>query len=242
MKERDLIKKLEKISLPEIEISSHKRKLREILFSKYSREKSSWVVFNIFQKAVPVGMVIILIFFIFNNLIYPSYNLAKAKEIALKNPQIKEWVEKGAVIKDVKIVKNRAYVLLQPVESKIKEEPGISKFESSGSPKVEEIKKEETQIALAEVDIKEGKVVKIEKIVPPVIPLTEGEKEKIQEITQNDPEIQKNIPKEAKIKEIITQTPQLKLIKKGEGVQVLPETKEKKEAIIIFSSSPNLSI
>jgi hypothetical protein len=235
MEEKNLIEKLEKTSIiPEIEISSHKRKLREILLSKYPREKRNWVIFNIFQKTIPIGIAIILIFFTINNLIYPSYTLAKAKEIALKDPQVKELIEKGAVIKDVKIVKGRAYVLIQSAESKTKEEPAIPKLESLGSPRVEEIKKEEMQVALAEVDIKEGKVAKIEKIVPPVIPLTEEEKEKIQEITQNDPEIQKNIPKEAKIKEVIVSPPQLKLIKKGDSVQVLPEPKEKKEAVVIY--------
>jgi hypothetical protein len=236
MKEKNLIEKLEKTSIiPEIEISSHKRKLREILLSKYPREKRNWVVFNIFQKTIPIGIAIVLIFFTINNLIYPSYTLAKAKEIALKDPQVKELIEKGAVIKDVKIVKDHAYVLIQSAESKTKEEPAIPKLESLGSPRVvEEIKKEEMQVALAEVDIKEWKVAKIEKIVPPVIPLTEEEKEKIQEITQNDPKIQKNIPKEAKIKEVITPPPQLKLIKKGDSVQVLPEPKGKKEAVVIY--------
>jgi len=232
MEEKNLIEKLEKTSLPEIEIPSHKRKLGQILLSKYHREKRNWAVFNIFQKTIPIGIAIILIFFAVNNLIYPSYNLAKAKEIALRDPQIKELIEKGGVIKDVKIIKNRAYVLIQPAKEEIIEEPQIAEKEVLGIQKTEESRKEGATVALAEINIKEEKVVKIEKIVPPVIPLTEEEKEKIQEITQNNPEIQKNIPKEAKIKEVIPSPPQLKLIKKGEGVQVLPE--EKEEAIVIY--------
>jgi len=222
----DLIEKLEKIKTPEIEISSHKRKLRQFLLSKYLREKRSWVVFNIFQKTIPVGIALILIFFAINNLIYPSYNLARAKEIALKDSQIKELIEKGGVIKDVKIIKNRAYVLIQPAKEEIAKMPQIAEKEALSIGKSEEIKREEAPVALAEISIKEKKVAKIEKITPPVISFSEEEKEKIQEISQ------KQIPKEAEIKEIIPPSSELKLIKKGGEIWVLPETK--KEAIIIY--------
>jgi len=232
MKPEDLADKLEKISLPEIEIPSHKKELREILLNKYSRERKNWLFFSIFQKFAFASLGLILIFFLFNNLIYPNYSLAKAKEIALKDPEIKELIKKGGMIKDIKIVKNRAYVLIQSAKEEIAQAPQISEKKALGIEKTEEVKREETSVALAEISIKERKVAKIEKITPPVIPLTEEEKEKIQEISRNSPEIQKEIPKEAKIKEIIPPSSELKLIKKGGEIQVLPETK--KEAVVIY--------
>jgi hypothetical protein len=228
----DLIKKLEKIKTPEIEISSHKRKLRQVLLNQYQKEKKNWLFFSIFQKFAFASLGLVLIFFIFNNLIYPGYSLAKAKEIALKDPQIKELIEKGGEIKDVKIIKNRAYVLIQSTKEEIAQAPQISEKKALGIEKTEEVKREETSVALAEISVKEERVAKIEKIVPPVIPFSQEEKEKIQKISQNSPEIQKQIPKEAKIKEIIPPSSELKLIKRGGEIQVLPETK--KEAIIIY--------
>jgi len=167
---------------------------------------------------------VILIFFLFNNLIYPSYSLARAKEIALRNPQIKEMIEKGGMIKDIEITKNRAFVLIQTAKEEIAKAPQVAEEKALGLG-VEE-KKDERPVALAEINLKEEKVAKIEKIVPPVIQFTEKEREKIQEISQRE------IPKEAKIKEVIPPLSELKLIKKEGKIQVLPEKKE--EATIIY--------
>jgi len=228
----ELVELLEKIKTPEIEIPDHKEKLRQILLSQYQKERKNWLFFSIFQKLAFASLGLILVFFLFNNLIYPNYSLAKAREIALKDPQIKEMIERGGTIKDLKIIKNQAYLLIQPAKEEIAKTPQISEKKALGIEKTEEVKREETSVALAEINIKEEKVAKIEKIVPPIIPFTEKEKEKIQEISQNSPEIQKQIPKEAKIKKIIPPSSELKLIKKGGEIQVLPETK--KEAIIIY--------
>jgi len=234
----DLIEKLEKTSLPEIEISSHKRKLRQVLLNQYQKEKKNWLFFSIFQKFAFASLGLILIFFLFNNLIYPNYSLAKAKEIALKDPQIKEMIEKGGVIKDIEIIRNRAFVLIQPAKGEIAEMPQIAEKKALGIEENEE-KREETPVALAEINMKEEKVEKIEKIVPPVIPFTEGEKEKIQEITQNSPEIQEVIPEEAEVLEIISPPPQLELIRKGNSVEVLPKPEAEKKASIIYQSGKN---
>lgn len=228
MEREDLIKKLEEISLPEIETPSHKRKLKEALLNKYFREKRSWEIFDIFRKFAPIGVItIILIILISANLIFPKYSLVKAKEIALKDPQIKEWVEKGAIIKDIEIIKNQAYVLIQPAE-RIEEVP------TKEIPTIVEIRKEEFNGALAEVNMKEKEIAKIEKLTPIVITLTEKEEEKIKEIAEKSPEIQEVIPKEAEILQIKSPSPQFKLIRKGNSVQVLPETEDKKKASIIY--------
>ena len=222
----DLTEKLEKVKTPEIEILSHKEKLRQILLSQYQRERKNWLFFSIFQKLAFTGLGLILIFFVFNNLIYPNYSLAKAREIALKDPQIKEMIEKGGMIKDLQIIKNQAFVLIQTAKEEIVTAPQIAEKKALGIEEERAEKKEERPVALAEINLKEEKVAKIEKIVPPIIQFTEKEKEKIQEISQRE------IPKEAEIKEVIPPSSELKLIKKEGKIQVLPEKKE--EATIIY--------
>ena len=169
----DLTKKLEEISLPEIEIPSHKRELRETLLSKYPKEKRIWAVFDILQKTIPLGMAIILIFFAINNLIYPHYNLSKAKEIALKNPQVKELIEKGGKIKDIEIIKNQAYLLVQPIREE--EKMAIPELEKMGATEIREAEKEEISGALIQVNLKGKEINKIERLSPQVIPLAEKE-------------------------------------------------------------------
>ncbi|MBZ9572413.1 hypothetical protein KJA15_03720 [Patescibacteria group bacterium] len=236
MEKGDLIKKLEETSLPEIEIPSHKKKLKEVLLNKYFREKRSWEIFNILRKVVPVGAVaIILIVLILNNLISPKYTLAQAKEIAMRDPQIKELIERGAIVRDVKILNNKGYVLIQP----------SARAEMGAEIEIEEIKTdlkigEEFLGALAEVDLKEKRVSRIEKVTPQFFPLAEGEEEKVKEIAKDNPEIQTIVPKEAEIKEIIP-VPyfQLKLIKEENSIKVVPEQREEKRARIIYEFDKN---
>lgn len=233
MEENKLIKKLKETPLPEIEIPSHKRELKQVLLEKFHREKRSWEIFNILKKAIPLGAIaIILIVLILNNLIFPRYTLAQAKEIALKNPQIKELMEKGAIIKDVKILKNKGYVLIQPPaeieveEVKEKEVVGIEM----------DLETEEEFIgALAEVDLKKKQISKIEDITPQFSPLIEEEKEKAKEIAGNNPKIQEIIPREAEIKKIMPLPfSQLKLVKEKNSVKVIPEQEREKRVRIIY--------
>jgi len=234
MEEKKLIEKLEEVSCPEIEISSYKRRLKAILMEKYFREKRRWEIFDILKRVIPAGAIaILLIGIIFTNLIFPRYSASEAKEIALQNPQIKEWMDQGAIIEDIEIIKNRAYILIQPV----KEMEKI--FVKEAAPTIEEIKKEEFNGGLAEVNLKEKKIVKIEKLTPLVIPLTEEEKEKAKEIAKNNPEIQKVIPEEAEILNIESLPSQLKLIKRGNSVQILPEPETEKKASIIYQFGKN---
>lgn len=238
MKNEDLIKKLEETSLPEIEIPSHKGKLKRVLLNKYSQEKRGWETFNILKRLVPVGAItIILIVLIFNNLIFPQYSLAKAREIALKNPQIQELIEKGAIVKDVKVVKDTGYVLIQP--------SATAKMEAEEIKGDGEIKRdlkigEEFLGALAEIDLKKKRVSRIERITPQLFPLTEEEKEKTKEIAENNPEIQKTIPKEAEITKVIPfPYSQLRLIKEKGSVKVVPEQGEEERVRIIYEFGKN---
>jgi len=232
----DLTKKLEEISLPEIEIPSHKRELRETLLSKYPKEKRIWAVFDILQKTIPLGMAIILIFFAINNLIYPNYNLSKAKEIALKNPQVKELIEKGGEIKDIEIIKNQAYLLVQPIREE--EKMAIPELEKMGAAEVREAEKEEISGALIQINLKGKEINKIKKLSPQAIPLTEKEEELAKEIAEKNPQVQEVIKKEAKVKEINPPPSyQMKLLKEDDSIKVVPE---EKKVQIIYEFDNNL--
>jgi len=225
----NLIKKLEEISLPEIELLGHKRKLKEKLLSQYYKEKKKQELFGIFKKLVPIGAAAILfVIIIFTKLTPPVYTSARAKEIALENPQVKQMINEGAVIADIKIVDSKGYVLLQPFQEKEKQA-----FEPI---KKEEVKKEKIIGALAEIDLKKRKVSKFEKLPPRVLPLPK--KEKVKKIFEKNPEIQKILPKEAEIKEIIPlSTPGLKLIKEKDSIRVVP--KQLKKAKVIYQFNKN---
>jgi len=212
MEEKDLIKKLEKIELPEIEIPSHKEKLKLILESQYLKEKKGWEIFPIWKRVlIPAGTVavIIIIALLISNLIFPQYTLAQVEEIALKNPQIKELIEKGAEIKDIKIIKDKGYVLVGPKEAV---------FQT----------KQLEEGALVEINLKAKKVSRIDKITPQVSPLTEQEKENVKKTIEKPGILKLGEPEITEIK-AVPSFPQ-KLIEKDKKIELLPE----KRASVIY--------
>jgi hypothetical protein len=241
MEEKDLIRKLEKISLPEIEIKSHKNRLKLALMEKYLPTKQRGEFFGILRKLAPVSAIaVILFFFISNNLNSPQRNLAKAKEIALKNTEIKDWVAEGAIIKDVQIVDGRAYVLIEPTEVEKEKEAVSNNLKIAGLPsETSKVKEEEFKGALVEVDIKEKKISKIENLTPKVTNLIEVKKEKTKEIADRNLEIQKIITEGAEVLDINVTTPKFKLNRQGSSVQALPETEAEERASIIYKSDGN---
>lgn len=244
MEKKDLIKKLEEIKLPEIEIKSHRERLKLALLENYIRETRKEEFFGFLRKAVPAAaFLVISCFLIFNNLIFPKYNLAKAKEIALQSDEIKSWIDKGATIKDTKVIDGKAYVLIQPAESEQKttnteESQNISELKSgaiapSTAPTAKE---EEFKGAMAEINIKEKKISNIEKLAPAVADLIKNKKERALEIASKSQDIQKIIPKEAEILDINVSTPRFKLTKKGNSILVQPEAEAEEKASIIYQS------
>jgi hypothetical protein len=229
MEENNLIKKLEEISPPEIELPSHKRGLKQTLLNRYYKEKRNWAIFDIFRKLVPIGaVVIILTVLLVNNFILPTYTPTQAREIATKNPQVQNLIEEGAVIQDIKILKDKGYVLLQGQQEEIRETVGAK----------EEFFTEEFFGALAEVDLKKKQVSKIENVTPESYSLVEEEKAK--EIAKNDPEIQRIVPKEAQITKIIpVPSLQLKLIKEKDSVRIIPEPEQERTVRIIYELNSN---
>jgi hypothetical protein len=247
MEKEDLIKKLEGIRLPEIEIKSHRERLKLALLKNYLRETRKGELFGFLRKAVPTAaFLVISCFLIFNNLIFPKYNLARAKEIALQSDEIKSWIDKGATIKDAKVIDGKAYVLIQPAESEKKiieteENQNISEFKSGAiAPSAAPIvKEEEFKGAVAEINIKEKKVSNIEKLSPTIANLIENKKGRALEIANKSQDIQKIIPKEAEILDISVSTPRFKLTKRGNSILVQPETETEEKASIIYQFDEN---
>lgn len=247
MEKEDLIKKLEEIKLPEIEIKSHKEGLKLALLKNYLWETRKGELFGFLRKAVPAAaFLVISCFLIFNNLIFPKYNLAKAKEIALQNDEIKSWIDKGATVKDVKVIDGKAYVLIQPAESEKKiieteESQDISEFKGEVmTPSVAPISgEEEFKGALAEINIKEKKISSIEKLSPTVTNIIKNKKEKALEIASKSREVQGKIPKEAEVLNINVHTPKFRLSKEGDSVSAIPETETEEKASIIYQFDEN---
>jgi len=97
----------------------------------------------------------------------------------------------------------------------------------------------EPEAILAEVDFKESKVLKIEDASPKVIPLSDDEKERVKNIANKSSEINEVIPKEAQIQDIQPIYTQLKLIRKGNLVTVVPESSKGNKALIIYKKNGN---
>jgi hypothetical protein len=235
MKEEDLIRKLENISLPEIEGLSHKRNLREFLLSQYKKEKKSWQFWSYFWKIVPIGATFAILILAAISLYsrQNNYDVTLAKEIAFQDSRVKSLIEQGAVVKDAQVLDSKAYVLVQLPQT-TKEAPADLKF-------LEEQNTEsllQATAILAEVNFKDKKVSHIENVQQNFVPLTDFEKEKVLEIAKESSKVKNNVPAEAQVQEIAKPSPRLRLLKTDGSVKVVPENEE--EAIIIYKKNGNI--
>lgn len=244
MENDDLAKKLEKVSLPEIELPSHKTKLRLLLMEKYSPEKKRGEFFGILNKLIPAtAFVIILLFIFFGKLNFPADNLTKVKEIALQNTEIKNWVEEGATIKDIQLIDGKAYILIEPAETEgsetmavSPEPPAAASLKSGGAAPENVIVEESFKGAVAEVDIKEKRISNIEKLAPAVTNLIKEKQERVLEIAQKSSEVKELVPEEAEVLDINVSTPKFKLTKVGDKISAKPDTEADDKASIIYKS------
>ena len=90
MKQDDLIKKLENIEIPEIEIQSHKQRLKMALLTRLNFAKQNFggqdsgYFWNkiMLKKLVPAGVALALILVVGFSVIQPKLQIARAMEIA----------------------------------------------------------------------------------------------------------------------------------------------------------------
>ena len=259
MRKEDLIKKLENIKTPEIEIQSHKERLKVALLNSgyFKEEKIMNPIMFWTKRLVPVGAALALILAIGFSVIQPKFQIARAMEIAKKDPQIQQLMKDyGVEIKQVKLEDGKAYVLLTFPEEKLSPVPRLEGEETSlkkrmrgpgqffiayQDPKTGEII--ESSGSVAEIDLKAKKVKKLEMVKLKkfrIAPLTEEEKTRAIEIAKSDPKVQKMIPDLEKREIIVRPLPPLKLrLEKDSNGRVKVNSanpNEEKRVNVIFKS------
>lgn len=213
MTKEELTQKLEKIKLPEIELLSHKQKLRRFLMSRYSIEQKRREILAFLRPVLVGGFALaILLAAIFNASFFTRPSLALAKEIALRDPRIRSLVDQGAIIKETQLADKKGYLLL-----------GLRQFPVGPAPLKSANILAKDSAFLVEVDFKDKKVSELKELFLPEAVFSKEEENKIKEISQKSELVKKEIPEKAQIQKIEAKTPQLKLIKKGKKIEVQPE-------------------
>jgi hypothetical protein len=132
MEKKDLIEKLENMVVPEIELQTHKQRLKlSLLIFGEKLKKSTIKRTQLWLKRLiisGIGVFIIVAIMIFAYF-EPKYQIAKALEIIKNNIQLQETIkEYNLEIKDIKVKDEKAYVLLTIKEGNIPEPPTYSKL------------------------------------------------------------------------------------------------------------------
>ena len=263
MKKEDLIKKLENIKTPEIEIQSHKERLKVALLTQHQKLRfgtgqDSGYFWNkiMLRRLVPAGITLALILVAGFTVIQPKLQIARAMEIAKNDPQIQQLMKDyGVEIKEVKLQDGKAFVLLALPEEKLpselekralgSEETGMrgpgQMFMAYQNPETGEII--EFSGSVAEIDLKAKKVERLEMVETMkfnLTPLTEEEKARAIEIAKSEPKIQEMIPDLEQRKVIVKPLPPLKLRLDEDpdnGMEVTSaDPNEEKRANVIFKS------
>jgi len=114
MKQEDLIKGLENLETPEIELPGHRQALRMALLSS-GRFKERTIMDWAKILAPITAAVVLIVVMAFFNVIEPQLQIAQAKEIARNDPHVQALVEEyGLEIAEIKLRDGEAFVLLAP--------------------------------------------------------------------------------------------------------------------------------
>ena len=232
MDEKDLIKKLEKLDLPDIEIKSHKDALRMALISSGNFQRVSFmgVLKRAFFVAAPALGLLIFLGIVF---IGPKITEAKAMNIARQDPEIQRLMgEQEISFKDVKIKDGRAYLLLNLPEKKQAGEKvlPIGKNDSG--------RMEATEGVMIEVNLNQNKVNNIQTIKGEAFyPLSGREEEEAEEIAANEESVREILPRQAKIEKVQTLLPKnLRLSDTDHKVEVVSDKDSPKRAKVHYVS------
>ena len=112
MKHEDLMKKLENLETPEIELSGHRQALKMVLLS--SGRFKERTIMDWAKILAPVTAAVLLIAVVgFLNVIQPRLQMDQAKQIAMSNLQVRDLMEENELeITEVNLQNGEAYVLL----------------------------------------------------------------------------------------------------------------------------------
>ena len=132
MKYEDLIKKLENLENPEIQLPGHKQALKmALLNSGHFKERTirDWT-----KILAPVTAAVLLIAVVgFFNVIQPRLQMAQAKEIAMSNPQVQELMKNNELeITEVELRNGEAFVLLTHQVTSVESHPGEDALPAPG--------------------------------------------------------------------------------------------------------------
>ncbi|MDP3093521.1 MAG: hypothetical protein Q8N16_02045 [bacterium] len=232
MENQDLEKKLERVKVPEIELLGHKQKLRAVLLKNYAKKE----VFSPF-RSVALGFAFVVLFALV--LRVPTFqrpDIALAKEIALRDSNFRSLIEQGGIIGETELAGSRGYMLVRlgklAKESEMPE--SIPLFSDVGSAqKLAAPQAVSGSAFLVEVDFRGKKVSQIKELPQPSLSFNQEEEEAVREISEQSQRVRKEIPLEAEIKEIRPVLIQLKLVKKGNKIEVLSG----KEAAVIYKKN-----
>jgi len=193
MELEELIKKMENMEVPPIEIRNHKQRLRmALLDSECFKQKPS--IFSFKRIVFLTSAVAVTMFFLSVAVINPRLMEASAMEIANNDPQIKKMIsENGMFIKEIKVKDGKAFALLVSVERDLKS----FSAEETGS--------------VAEIDIPGNKVEKVNDISLLGDAVLEEERLKALTILGNDPQTKDLFSKADKDKVILKPVTSLKL-------------------------------
>jgi hypothetical protein len=194
MELEELIKKMENMEVPPIEIRAHKQKLRmALLNSECFKGKASIFSFKRIMFLTSATAVTIVVLSV--TVINPRLMEASAMEIVRKDPQIQKIIlENKMFIKEIKIKDGHAFALLVPVENDLKS----MSAEETGS--------------VAEINIGGSKVEKVNNISLSGVSLSsEEEKAKTLTILGNDPQTKDFFSKVDKDKVILKPVTSLNL-------------------------------
>jgi len=136
MKKEDLIKKLENITAPKLNIhdfriENHKQSLKSsLLASEYSvsfkdllQEFNQSKIMFWTKRLSPAGLAFVLVFVLGLGMIQTKSQIVRAMEIAQNDPQIVEIMEEyGVDVRDVRLIDNKPYILLGTIEEELMSE------------------------------------------------------------------------------------------------------------------------
>lgn len=199
-----MIKKMENMEVPSIEIQDHKRKLKiALLDSECFKGRASFFSFK--RIVFLTSAVAVTMFFLSVIVINPRLMEASAMDIANNDPQIKKMIsENGMFIKEIKVKDGKAFALLVSVERDLK---SLS-AEETGS--------------VAEIDISGSKVEKVNNIsLSGVFLSSEEEKTKALAVLGNDPQTKDLFSKVNKDKVILKPITSLRLDVEDDDDKVL---------------------
>lgn len=153
---------LRKVKIPSFEDSNHKRRLKAFLLEKYPLEEERYKRIFLWKRRIFALSSLIAVFLLSFYLLFPQYNIALAKRVAQKDPEIKQLVSQGANFNDVRIADHKAFLVISPPEEIIipSQLPEIPVKTEGG------IINEKKFPVLVEIDLKKKKVLAKEEVFP----------------------------------------------------------------------------